>query len=238
MTNLSVELILTKLEDIVPAEISADSFHRHLAELAQWSNLKTYLEIGSSSGEGSTSALTNGLRARSDSSDVSLFCMEISRARFEALSKCYKSDSFVKCFNVSSVPSAEFPSIAELEYFYKSIRYKYKQRKAQQKLKQALEFYKQDLDYVKASSCDLNGIQLIKKEQNICVFDFVLIDGSEFTGERELFEIMGAKVIALDDINTFKCWNAHRILSSHSGYSLLYRSRRVRNGYSIFKRNF
>ncbi|MBT8630965.1 hypothetical protein AOC23_02610 [Polynucleobacter paneuropaeus] len=49
-----------------------------------------------------------------------------------------------------------------------------------------------------------NGVDKIKNDNNIKTFDMVLIDGSEFSGERDLHSIMGAKLIALDDINAFK----------------------------------
>jgi len=77
-------------------------------------------------------------------------------------------------------------------------------------------------------------MQFLKKNQ-INVFDMVLIDGSEFTGEVELNFVLGSKVIALDDINTFKCYNAFKKLSADSNYVLKHSNSKLRNGYAIFE---
>ena len=69
-------------------------------------------------------------------------------------------------------------------------------------------------------------------------FDLVLIDGSEFTGERDLWSVMGSKFIALDDVFAFKCWNAYQTLLHHSSYSLVCCDFNTRNGYAFFKRIF
>ena len=66
----------------------------------------------------------------------------------------------------------------------------------------------------------------------------VLIDGSEFTGERELYETTGAKVIALDDVNAFKCWNAYQMLLHTTNYELKEHDFSLKNGYAIFERKF
>lgn len=55
-----------------------------------------------------------------------------------------------------------------------------------------------------------NGVSKIKVESNIKIFDMVLIEGSEFSGERDLQAVMGSKLIALADTNAFKCYNAFR----------------------------
>ena len=222
----------------ISAEIQNDAFFRALNTLARSPDVHTLLEIGSSSGEGSTQALVSALRERPDKDQVKLFCMEISQPRFEALTECYREDGFVHCFQKSSVPSSSFPPPEELAHFFRTVRYKYKPSKAEAKLEQALSWRQADLDYLAQSGCDAHGIRHIKQQHDIDVFDFVLIDGSEFTGERELYEVMGAKYIALDDIMTFKCWNAHQILKNSANYRMVEQSRRLRNGYSVFERVF
>lgn len=226
------------LQRTIPAEILNDKFHAELVKLAQSSALRTYLEIGSSSGEGSTSALAGGIRARSDKANVRLFCMEVSKERANTLQSYYAQDEFVRCYNVSSIPSDAFPDEGELEHFFFKVRYPFKPRKAQRKFEEAQRGLKVDLDYLREHGADGYGIRQIKQENQISNFDFVLIDGSEYAGERELMEVMGAKVIALDDIQTFKCWTAHRLLLAHPGYRLVSQSKRTRNGFSIFERRY
>lgn len=71
--------------EIIPPEVLDDNFYHSLVHCASRSDVKTILEIGSSSGEGSTDAFVKAIRNRSDSNSVKLFCMEVSQARFEKL---------------------------------------------------------------------------------------------------------------------------------------------------------
>lgn len=64
----------------------------------------------------------------------------------------------------------------------------------------------------------------------------VLIDGSEFTGQAELSLVMGAKIIALDDINAFKNFQSYQLLINHPGYKIIAREVGLRNGFAIFER--
>lgn len=93
-----------------------------------------------------------------------------------------------------------------------------------------------DINYIRETDKDFNGIDYIKRENNIEFFDFVLIDGSEFTGEAELAHIIGANYIALDDILTLKCFNAYCHLRRDKNYELVEEDFHLRNGYAIFKR--
>lgn len=226
------------LQRKIPPEIFGDVFHRDLQQLAGSHELQTFLEIGSSSGEGSTNALVTGIRERPDRADVRLFCVEVSRERADTLRNHYENDTFVRCYNVSSIPSSDFPSAEELFHFFHKVRNPFNLKKARHKYETACKEIEADLCYLREQGTDGHGIRLIKEENGIRHFDFVLIDGSEFAGERELLEVLGAKVIALDDIRTFKCWTAHQLLKAHPGYRLFRQSKRTRNGYSIFKRQF
>ena len=89
------------LGKLIPAEIKGDEFYTQIQALARQADIHTVLEIGSSSGEGSTEAFVTGLR--DNPNRPTLFCMEVSKPRFEALRRRYAADSFVKCYNVSSV---------------------------------------------------------------------------------------------------------------------------------------
>lgn len=220
------------INDIIAAEIKDDPFYDELQKYASKANLKNFLEIGSSSGGGSTDAFVSAIRARSDKDSVRLFCMELSKPRFELLSKTYENDTFVKAYNVSSISAAEFPSETEIVTFYNTQRTNLNHHK----LETVIGWYQQDLAYLKDNQSNISGIDHIKSENNIDLFDMVLIDGSEFTGERELAYIIGAKVIALDDTQTFKCFNAMRTLENNSNYRLVTYKPDVRNGYAIFER--
>ena len=223
---------LSSLEKIIDPEITNDPFFDDLMKYASDRRLKTFLEIGSSSGGGSTEAFVTAIRQRADKESVYLYCMELSKPRFELLSKTYLADKFVRPYNLSSISSKEFPSESNIVSFYKKVPTKLNNAK----LKTVLEWYAADLAYIQKSGNDLNGIEFIKRDQSINQFDMVLIDGSEFTGERELELVIGANVIALDDTETYKCHAALRRLSKDQRYRLITHRPEVRNGYAIFER--
>lgn len=222
------------LSKIIPGEIVNDDFYKVLYTLASRADLKTFLEIGSSSGAGSTHAFVSALRTRSDVRDTRLYCMELSSERFAALKANYADADFVRVYNQSSVSPAEFPSEQEVSFFYAHTRTTLNQYP----LEQVLSWLRQDLAYMRQSGLTANGIEIIKQENNIRHFDMVLIDGSEFTGEAELLHTIGARVIALDDVNSHKCFNVYRMLANHVSYGLTHQNFELRNGFAVFERRF
>lgn len=221
----------SELDRIIPPEIKDDEFYNLIQKLAQQEEIKTVLEIGSSSGTGSTEAFVRGLNQNPH--QPSLFCMEVSQSRFQQLQTRYQHQDFVKCYNVSSVKLEQFPTAAEVERFY----YQNQTGLNVFPLAQVLGWLRQDIEYIKGQSVDNNGIQLIKSEHNVEFFDLVLIDGSEFTGAAEFDQVYGAKFILLDDINTFKNYSNYRQLLADKNYRLIAENHHLRNGYAVFRKN-
>jgi hypothetical protein len=110
------------LDQLIPPEIKNDELYFLLHRIAAQPALRTFLEIGSSSGEGSTEALVSGLRARPDRGDVRLFCMELSRERFARLRNTYVAEPFVRPYNLSSVGTRRFPSPEAVTRYYTPVR--------------------------------------------------------------------------------------------------------------------
>ncbi|MBN3949754.1 MAG: class I SAM-dependent methyltransferase [Nostoc sp. NMS7] len=220
----------SELNRLIPPEIKNDEFYAAIQRIAKEEDIKTVLEIGSSSGEGSTEAFVTGLRENPNK--PTLFCMEISKTRFTELKNNYKNEYFVKCYNMSSVPLENFPDEKEIIDFYNT----HHTNLNLYPLERVLGWLRQDIEYVNKSGVSDNGIQKIKKENNIDCFDLVLIDGSEFTGQAELDEVYGASFICLDDITTFKNYQNFNRLLSDSDYILIISNQNVRNGYAIFQR--
>ncbi|MCC5601515.1 FkbM family methyltransferase [Nostoc favosum] len=220
----------SELNRLIPAEIKNDEFYAAIQRIAKEEDIKTVLEIGSSSGEGSTEAFVTGLRENPNK--PILFCMEVSKNRFAELQNSYKNECFVKCYNMSSISVKRFPDEKEIIDFYNS----HHTNLNLYPLERVLGWLQQDIEYVNNSGVSDNGIQTIKHENNIDCFDLVLIDGSEFTGQAELDEVYGATFICLDDITTFKNYTNHQKLLADKNYVLLAQSADVRNGYSIFKK--
>jgi glycosyltransferase involved in cell wall biosynthesis len=220
----------SELNTIIPPEIKNDEFYNFIQKLAREENIKTVLEIGSSSGGGSTEAFVTGLR--DNPNKPQLYCMEVSQTRFSELSRLYQNDSFVKCYNISSVSADGFPTRQQVIDFYHSTPNKLQYYP----IERVLGWLEQDIDYVNNSGVAGNGIVQIKQENKIEYFDLVLIDGSEFTGTAELAQVYGAKYILLDDITTFKNYDNHQQLLNDPNYQLIAENTSVRNGYSVFKK--
>lgn len=229
LSNKNIEE--SELNNLILPEIKNDEFYYAILEIVQSRDIKTALEIGSSSGYGSTEALVKGFH--NNPSKPKLFCMEVSKNRFNELVKTYEHDLFVKCYNMSSVPINKFPSKQEIADFYNTK----KTNLNLYELERIFGWLEQDINYIKNSGVPEDGIQKIKQENKINFFDFVLIDGSEFTGTSELEEVYGAKYICLDDINTFKNYQNFNRLLQDPHYTLIKSNLNLRNGYAIFERN-
>ena len=226
----SISLNASDLDRIIAPEIKNDRFYSAIYELAKTETIHTILEIGSSSGEGSTDAFVKGIRENPH--QPMLFCMELSLPRFLALKNHYKNDPFVVCYNVSSVPIDSFPSEEEVLHFMRTVNTSLRGFREDE----VIHWLRQDIAYVKFANVPQEGISLIKSEQQIEYFDVVLIDGSEFTGQAELELVYGAKFILLDDIRAFKNYNNFQKLFRDPFYELIEVNQHLRNGYAVFKK--
>jgi glycosyltransferase involved in cell wall biosynthesis len=219
------------LNKIIVPEIKNDEFYTAIQQIAREEDIQTVLEIGSSSGGGSTEAFVAGLRENPN--QPTLFCMEVSKPRFAQLQNRYSDCGFVKCYNLSSVSLEQFTEENEVVKFYSTkhtdLNY--------YTLDTVLTWLHQDREYVKNSGVSGDGIKTIKKQNNIDFFDAVLIDGSEFTGSAEFEEVYGAKIIILDDINTLKNYSNYHKLIADPNYVLVDHNPSLRHGYAIFKIN-
>ncbi len=220
----------SEINRIIPPEIKNDEFYYELKKIAREKDIKTILEIGSSSGTGSTAAFVTGILENKN--QPNLYCIEVSKPRFAELQNRYEQNNFVKCYNISSVSIADFPTEIEVAEFY----YRNQNNFGICPLEVILGWLRQDIEYLTNSGIEDHGIRKIKQENNIDNFDIVLIDGSEFTGIAELEEVYGAKYICLDDVNTFKNYQNRQRLDRDSNYTLIAQNLKLRNGYAIFKK--
>jgi hypothetical protein len=220
----------SQLDYLIPAEIHNDSFYKMIVKLASHEPIKTILEIGSSSGEGSTQAFYKGIS--SNPSKPHLYCLELSVPRFQALVNRYADSHQVHAYNLSSISIDEFPDWKTVEAFLATHPMAYHPITK----REIRRWHQQDLDYLIAHQASINGISHIKAQQQIEFFDVVLIDGSEFTGIAELPLVYGARFILLDDIKSFKNFDNYHILLNDPLYECIDVNFRLRNGYAVFKR--
>ena len=229
MPSVDTSLPDFELEKINPPEIKNDEFHELIKKLSASEPLQYVLEIGSAAGDGSTEAFVTGLSQ--NPAAPTLFCVEISRTRFKVLKDAYKHLNFVKCYNMSTVGIDEFPTEQKVTEFYLQT----KSALNQFQLSRVLEWLRQDIHYVSEAGVESGAIERIKKDYGISEFDLVLIDGSEFTGEAEFGKIYGAKIILLDDTNTYKNFAVRGRLLDDPNYELIADNQNLRNGYSAFR---
>lgn len=215
----------------ISPEIVNDKLSSTIASLAKQDDVKKIIEIGSSSGAGSTRSFIEAIAGRPDANEVHLYCLELSNKRYNALKRYTAQFPFVKCFNLSSVAANEFPSEEEVTNFYRTRNTKLNNVS----LQEVLRWRTQDLEYITQSGKDVNGINAIKETYGIENFDLCLIDGSEFTGSAELSHLLGAKYILLDDTESYKCREAFESLASNTDYQLVKHDPFLRNGFAFFK---
>lgn len=218
------------LDHLIPAEIHDDPLWSWIERIAATPGVRHVLEIGASSGAGSTAAWVAG--ARRNAVPPTIHCLEVSRPRFEALTERFGTVGFVECHNVSSVPLERFPAPAEIDAFRRRIwtRFRFIPRRT------VLRWLREDIEYLRRHGLSGHGIRDVREQSGIDVFDAVLIDGSEFTGPADLDEVYGARYLVLDDIRTYKNYDNDRRLIADPGYRRLERSRRPRNGFAVYRR--
>ena len=222
---------MSELDGLIVPEIKNDELYSAIRNVALDPSVRTILEIGSSSGEGSTRAFCEGILLNKE---ARLFCLEVSKPRFNKLVENYFSITKVHCFNMSSVWLRDFPTEEEVAKFYEESP-SFCQLK-RYPLPRVLGWLKQDMDYIKENNVIEGGVYFIKSKYKIDTFDVVLIDGSEFTGYKELEEVYGAKTIILDDINSFKNYQSYYELLEDENYDLICLGLNLRNGFAIFRR--
>lgn len=219
------------LDQVIPAEIKGDRFSSALERVAATAGVRNILEIGASSGDGSTAALVAG--AAMNSVCPTIFCLEMSSARFAKLAQRYLNQPFVKPYNASSVSIGVFPSDQEVSTFWHSVPNNKLRGFA---LPDVLRWLHQDIAYLRTHKLPDNAISKIKQEHNIESFDAVLIDGSEFLGWAEFQATYGARFMMLDDILTFKNHRSYQTLTADTKYRLVVQDLELRHGFAIFER--
>lgn len=218
------------LDTIIRPEIINDPFYEAIFAIAARAPLKHILEIGSSSGEGSTDAWVRGIAVNPN--NPTLHCIELSKERFKLLSDNYSSNRQVRCYWASSIALHQFPSEEEVVRFYRTTSTKLREYP----LEVVLGWLREDIDYMKRNNAPEDGILKALRSTGQNYFDAVLIDGSEFSGVPEFAQVYGASFILLDDILTFKNWDVVHHLSDDPIYEMVTCRTDVRNGFAIFRR--
>lgn len=194
-----------------------DSFGKALTKYSE--RLEVGLEIGGGTGDGSTQCIRT----------KRLFSIENHPDRIGRHSMNLSAKGGVSVNGTATLPKL-WMNKNDIEEFYRTT----KTNLNQYPLEQVLDWHKECFET--ASIYSTNSIEDIHIEHNVN-FDFVLIDGSPFSGEAELRCVrpfLAEKaIIALDDVNDIKNWaNYHKL----KGFAkLLWEDWSVRNGAAIFQ---
>jgi len=194
-----------------------DSFGKALAKYSE--GLDVGLEIGGGTGDGSTQCIRT----------KRLFSIENHPNRIGRHSMNLSARGGVSVKGTATLPKLWMNQLDIAEFYGTN-----KTALNQYPLDQVLGWYHECIESAELYST--NAIEDIHFDHNVD-FNFVLIDGSPFSGEAELRCVRPflaeRAIIALDDINDIKNWaNYHKL----KGFAeLLWEDWSVRNGAAIFE---
>jgi hypothetical protein len=192
-------------------QVSDDEFASDIERCARNPELKTFLEIGTWNGLGSTRAFINGLKDRND--DYVFYSLECNKEKHMDAAILYKSYKNVHILN-------EVIWNEEPEDFYEIF--------PQCKLNPTYRHW-HEVDIENMKSCNL----FLERKDLPQVFDVILLDGGEFTTYHEFQKLKNrCKYLMLDDINVEKCKLIVKEIMSDPSWRIL-KKRNVRNGYLI-----
>lgn len=221
----------SKLDQPIAPEIRDDALAAAIRRVAALPEVRTMLEVGSSTGEGSTDAFVAGAM-ENPAGPPQLHCLELSRGRFARLQQRHGNRDFVHCHRTSSIRLDRFAGVEEITDFCAGFK-PWLRRRSKARY---MEWLEEDRRYAKESGVDTDGIRDVAERFAIDPFDAVLIDGSEFTGGAVLDDVYGATWILLDDVRAMKNYGTYVRLRKDPAYRMTERSWWLRNGFAVFRK--
>jgi len=196
-------------------QICNDDFSQIIKNIASNDNYKTFLEIGTWNGMGSTRAFKDGFEKRK--TDYILYSLECNKEKAKFASNLYQNYNNINILN-------EVIWNEEPENFYDI----FPQCKTN-------EVYKKwnEVDIVNMKQCNL----FLDRTELPDIFDVLLLDGGEFTTYFE-FQLLKnrCKLLLLDDINVAKCTLiVKEIQENPEKWEIIQKNTHTRNGYLIAK---
>lgn len=212
------------MANLIPPEIvPGDGLFEEIARICALPETRTILDIGASSGEGSTKAILRGASENPSPWTPQVVCIEADKNRFAALKARMEMYDFVRCLHGMA---CGIDDIAGVDVLRASHAHRYP-------IDQVLGWRQETLDMIARDHPEQDLID-VALEKMVDVFDFAIIDGCEFSADAELEKVFGSKWIALDDICSFKnARNYTRLLESQS-YRCVRSIPHCRNGWAVF----
>lgn len=192
-----------------------------LMTVAQNTNYKRYLEIGTWNGQGSTRCFHQGFLRRIANANVNgntnidfvLYSLECNPDKCADAQKLYQEYPFMKILNAKAVQ--EIPSEIVLASMFKNF---------------VPAWHTVDIE-------NMNICPYLFDTDTTKEFDVILFDGGEFTTYFEYLELKDhCKMIICDDCNTDKCAKIREELLASPIWKLLHEDLQSRNGWCVFER--
>ena len=192
-------------------QICNDNFSNEIIKYASNLNYKSFLEIGTWNGLGSTMAFSTGFKNRED--DYIFYSLECNKDKCIDAAKLYANNDKIHILN--EVIWNEQPND-----FYKIFP---------QCLNNNMYKHWNEIDIINMKKCNL----FLNRSNLPQIFDVILLDGGEFTTYYE-FQILKnrCKVLMLDDINVDKCKLIVQEITNDKSWKIIKREN-IRNGYLI-----
>ena len=197
-------------------QICNDNFSTEIIKYASNLNYKSFLEIGTWNGLGSTMAFSNGFKNRKD--DYIFYSLECNKDKCIDASKLYTNND--KMYILNEVIWNKQP-----DDFYKIFP---------QCLTNNMYKHWNEVDIINMKKCNL----FLNRPNLPEIFDVILLDGGEFTTYHE-FQILKTrcKILMLDDINVDKCKLIVEEIKSDKSWKII-KCENIRNGYLIAEKLF
>lgn len=192
-------------------QICNDNFSNEITKYASNSNYKTFLEIGTWNGLGSTRAFSNGFMNRND--DYIFYSLECNKEKHADASKLYTHNN--KIYILNEVIWNEEPSDFYTIFPQCLTDHTYK--------------HWNEVDIINMKKCNL----FLDRQNLPALFDVILLDGGEFTTYYE-FQILKnkCKILMLDDVNVDKCKLIVNEIESDPNWKIIHKEN-TRNGFLI-----
>ena len=192
-------------------QISQNEFAMEIEKYASDTNNKTFLEIGTWNGLGSTKAFVNALSKRTD--NYVFYSLECNKDKVHLAQKLYRNFNNVHILNEviwNQTPSDFYQIFPECKVDATYKRWN-------------------EIDILNMQQCEL----FLTRTNLPDIFDVLLLDGGEFTTFYE-YQILKnkCKIIMLDDTNTNKCKLIVNDIRLSKQWNILKESNE-RNGYMI-----
>ena len=197
-----------------------DSFGKYIKKIAKDPSNKSFLEIGTWNGLGSTKCFSLGFQRR-DEEDYIFYSLECNEDKCKGAQKIYEKFPKMNILNESILSADEMPSKEKLLKTFPHI-------------KENKKFNKWHVTDVSNASKSKN---FLKRNEIPDVFDVILLDGGEFLTYFEYLVLKNkCRFLLLDDVKEAKTKKVREELLNSKLWELHEEDLATRNGWSSFKR--